>query len=105
MEASNNSSNLASSVAQAIAVSLDWSSTPDARKAAVAFLESVLFFLSLKTLSCAILPVFDQNCMWFQPLNCVCLNVFALLGFGSVEKEIAFFVIVEFNFENRNMIS
>ncbi|XP_062005210.1 protein HASTY 1 isoform X1 [Rosa rugosa] len=42
MEASNNSSsNLAGSVAQAIAVSLDWSSTPDARKAAVAFLESI----------------------------------------------------------------
>ncbi|XP_004291993.1 PREDICTED: protein HASTY 1 [Fragaria vesca subsp. vesca] len=42
MEASsNNSSNLASSVAQAIAVSLDWTSSPDARKAAVAFLESI----------------------------------------------------------------
>ncbi|XP_016652665.1 PREDICTED: protein HASTY 1 [Prunus mume] len=37
----NNSNNVASNVAQAIAVALDWSSTSDARKAAVAFLESI----------------------------------------------------------------
>ncbi|XP_050384104.1 protein HASTY 1 [Argentina anserina] len=42
MEASiNDSSNLACRVAAAITVSLDWTSTPDARKAAVAFLESI----------------------------------------------------------------
>ncbi|XP_068317682.1 protein HASTY 1-like isoform X2 [Pyrus communis] len=41
MEESSNSNTAASSVAQAIAVALDWSSTPDARKAAVAFLESI----------------------------------------------------------------
>ena len=33
--------NTANNVAQAIAVSLDWSSTPDARKAALSYLESV----------------------------------------------------------------
>ncbi|KAM1353912.1 protein HASTY 1-like isoform X2 [Malus sylvestris] len=41
MEESSNSNTAASRVAQAIAVALDWSSTPDARKAAVAFLESI----------------------------------------------------------------
>ncbi|CAN6582061.1 unnamed protein product [Malus baccata var. baccata] len=41
MEESSNSNTAASSVAQAIAVALDWSSTPDARKEAVAFLESI----------------------------------------------------------------
>ncbi|KAM1058122.1 hypothetical protein EV2_032236 [Malus domestica] len=42
MEESSNNNTAASSVAQAIAVAFDCSSTPDARKAAVAFLESIL---------------------------------------------------------------
>ncbi|KAL1220851.1 Protein HASTY 1 [Cardamine amara subsp. amara] len=41
MDASNNSNITASNVAQAILAVLDYNSTPDARKAAVAFLESI----------------------------------------------------------------
>lgn len=62
----NNSNNVASNVAQAIAVALDWSSTSDARKAAVAFLESVLF-LSLKTSPCAAISVLCYNYDFFFP--------------------------------------
>jgi hypothetical protein len=41
MEESNSNNHIANNVARAIAAALDWNSTPDARKAAVSFLESV----------------------------------------------------------------
>lgn len=41
MEDTNNP---ASNVARAIAAALDWNSAPEARKAAVSYLESVLIF-------------------------------------------------------------
>lgn len=42
--------NIANNVARAIVAALDWNSTPDARKAAVSFLDSVL------SLSLSLLP-------------------------------------------------
>ncbi|KAJ6694225.1 hypothetical protein OIU85_004961 [Salix viminalis] len=41
MEESNSNNNMANNVARAIVAALDWNSTPDARKAAVSFLESI----------------------------------------------------------------
>ncbi|KAJ6434324.1 hypothetical protein OIU84_017935 [Salix udensis] len=41
MEESNSNNNIANNVARAIVAALDWNSTPDARKAAVSFLESI----------------------------------------------------------------
>ncbi|KAJ6380118.1 hypothetical protein OIU76_016720 [Salix suchowensis] len=41
MEESNSNNNIANNVARAIVAALDWNSTPDARNAAVSFLESI----------------------------------------------------------------
>ncbi|KAF9670035.1 hypothetical protein SADUNF_Sadunf13G0026600 [Salix dunnii] len=41
MEESNSNNHIANNVARAIVAALDWNSTPDARKAAVSFLESI----------------------------------------------------------------
>jgi len=46
-------SNIANDVGRAIAAALDWSSSPDTRRAAVAFLESVLS-LFFSHLQCAV---------------------------------------------------
>jgi|UniRef100_A0A2N9IZV3 hypothetical protein len=59
--------NTANNVARAIAAALDWTSTPDARKAAVSYLESVP---SLSFSLCLVLLFFlgAINSVW--SLNC-----------------------------------
>lgn len=44
MEENNSNNSTVNNVARAIVAALDWNSTPDARKAAVSYLESVFSF-------------------------------------------------------------
>lgn len=83
--------NTANNVAQAIAVSLDWSSSPDARKAALSYLESVSF-TRLCFFSCLIV----YGCEEMQ-LIVFLLGFFSLCMSGNSFElnEIFFFIIID----------
>jgi exportin-5 len=55
----DSSTNTANNVARAIAAALDWTSSPDARKAAVSFLESVPSLSLSLSLSLCVLYVYQ----------------------------------------------
>lgn len=68
MTDNDNSKSTATNVARAIVVALDWSSTPDARRAAVSFLESVLLLV--------ILFVFNHVHMCMYVRICLIVSLF-----------------------------